>query len=216
MSSRLPTNSYTPLLSSREEIAILRNAKPQTGERRDAVSIPSPKPMEGESTQAIEVDTSDSPDGTETNTNVESSNGTLTICEETREVAEPESADDDSNEAVGKEEAAEQDRDMMDENDDNDEEIIEVTTQKSTKVTSMFQKIMSLGSQGGQVIMKVGPNDEEKATPPPSAAPGQSALQPTLVHNGRLVCSPFSVFLNRPGDFLPIAAIPHCFILSIS
>ncbi len=179
-------HSWVARSFSREEIALLRNAKPQTGERRDAISIPDAKPMEGKTPETTTVVTDennmtgeDSPDDMKIETN-----GTLS-CEETREVAESDSIDDDSDEAVGKEEAAEQDRDLMDENDDIEEEIIEVQTKKSAKVATMFQKILSLGSQGGQVILKVGADEEGKATPP--APSGPSASQPTLVHNGRMV-----------------------------
>ena len=75
-----------------------------------------------------------------------------------------EKSDDDSNEAVGKEEASELDRDMMDD-EDNENESKEQggasgdsqAVANNSKVSSMFQKILSLGTnQSGQIVVKVG------------------------------------------------------------
>jgi hypothetical protein len=79
--------------------------------------------------------------------------------EEEREGADQEKADDDSHEAAGKQEAAEQDRDMMNGDDidsPEDEEDPAESSIKSPQVTSMFSKILNLGSQSGQVVLKVG------------------------------------------------------------
>jgi hypothetical protein len=103
--------------------------------------------------------------------------------------------DSDSNEAVGKEEAADQDRDMMDDNDEEGTKTASPTLEvadpsKPTKVTAMFQKILSLGTQAGQVVVKLGGDDAEDSeakeiTPTPPTGP--SASRPTLIHNGRMV-----------------------------
>jgi hypothetical protein len=79
-----------------------------------------------------------------------------------QEAAGNDKADDDSNEAVGKEEAAEQDRDMMNDN-ENEETMEEVDVSNTQKVTTMFQKILSLGGQAGQVVMKVGAEGKEES-----------------------------------------------------
>ena len=86
--------------------------------------------------------------------------------------AAKEKADDDSDEAVGKEEAAELDRDMMDDadsakdsNDEGQESGESEDASNNSKVTSMFQKFLSLGTnqslsvgtnQSGQIVVKVG------------------------------------------------------------
>ena len=118
--------------------------------------------------------------------------------DEGREILEGATADDDSVEAVGKEEAAEHDRDMMDENDGDDateEEgsIVEVDISQPTKVTTMLQKILSFGVQGGQVILNTGADPNTKESPTilsisTAAKTGPSASQPTIIHNGRMVC----------------------------
>lgn len=104
-------------------------------------------------------------------------------------------ADDDSNEAVGKEEAAELDQDMVDsEPDKTDEAVVTVDPLEPSNVASMFQKILALGgSSSGQIAVKVDDsdrsNDKVTATTAPTTMPitGPSASQPTLVQNGRMV-----------------------------
>ena len=179
-----------------EEIIMLRNVKPTTGERRDASNIPSiektPNAVEGANTNcdeestpvntedsAIDSDADDSkPAATksaEKNDGESGNSSTKSADEEpkteTREGAGDESKDDDSNEATGKEEAAEQDRDMMEDGDEksDDDEVVEVVdTSSADKVTSMFQKILALGGHGqsGQAVVKV--NDDD--------APGQDGM----------------------------------------
>lgn len=96
---------------------------------------------------------------------------------DTTETREEDSAeeDDDSTDAVGKEEAARQDRDMMDDIDSSDDDnpasketaiicVEESPEQKPAKVTSMFQKILSLGATAGQVVVKVGSGEANNST----------------------------------------------------
>ncbi|KAL3909919.1 MAG: hypothetical protein SGARI_002366, partial [Bacillariaceae sp.] len=78
--------------------------------------------------------------------------------------------DDDSDEAVGKDEALELDRNMED-NDGNDDNASSEHAnesvnhpegdgdQNATKVSTMFQKILSLGGGAGQVVVDVGSGD---------------------------------------------------------
>jgi hypothetical protein len=69
-----------------------------------------------------------------------------------------EAEDDDSDAAVGKEDAAKLDQDLMVEESDEKDESPEVT---NGKVTVMFQKLLSLGGNSGQVTVKV--SDEDAA-----------------------------------------------------
>ena len=211
-------------LRRREEFSILRNTKPQTGERRNATSIPDPVPVQGTPPEPTRTEpmglalssSDDEGDATSPSTSQEddkpseeaadsaskdTSDTPQETTEEAREMAEEESADDDSVEAVGKEEAAEQDRDMMDDKDgpgatkQDDETTLEVDTTQATKVATMFRKILSLGSQGGQVILNVGAGDDSETKEAPLnpgtssiiPAAGPSPSQPTIMHNGRMV-----------------------------
>jgi hypothetical protein len=92
--------------------------------------------------------------------------------------------DDDSTEAVGKEEASTLDQDMMDDDDAELNKANDPPDGNPRKVTTMFQKILSLGGGAGQVVVDVGSNIQP-------AQPGQNlgpdARQPTLVHQGRMV-----------------------------
>lgn len=176
-------------VNRREEIALLRTAKPQIGERRDATLIPEPEPSQGLSSQSNSTEPTS---GEKCHDKMETDSHGVVASEEAREVSEPDSADDDSTEAVGKEEAAERDQDMMDENDAVDDDanaIVEIDTKRKTKVTTMFQKILSLGSHSGQIVVKVNP---EEGSTPPSTEPATTLRQtshPTLVHNGRMICN---------------------------
>jgi hypothetical protein len=160
---------------SSEEIINLRNLKPTFGERRNAVSIPDrldtpAKPDGGTSEDSAASKSEEAEDGSAAG-DAESKNteGASTAdskddlpATEGREAAAKDENDDDSIEAVGKEEAAEQDQDMMDEG-DNSETIEPVDPSNADRVTSMFQKILSLGgtAASGQVVVKI---DEDEAS----------------------------------------------------
>lgn len=112
--------------------------------------------------------------------------------------------DDDSNEAVGKEEAAKEDQDMMDIEDDKSDEQVSWTVDPSepAKVTSMFQKILALGSSSGQIVVKVNDSDgsgNKSSASAPAPGMGPSASLPTLVQNGRLVS--MTIVGDRAGHF---------------
>lgn len=116
-------------------------------------------------------------------------------------------ADDDSLEAVGNEEAAEHDRDMMDENNDgssdaDSEGFVAVDGEGVGKVKTMLQKILSLGATGSQSTGQIVVKSDDAADDSPggvklskmasaaSAEPdtlGPNARKPTLIHNGRMV-----------------------------
>jgi hypothetical protein len=95
--------------------------------------------------------------------------------------------DDDSIEPVGKEEASKFDQDMMMDDDEEDEkqEPAQETDVKSRIVTTMFQKILSLGG-AGHVVVDVG-SDMQSGPDHPAQNLGPNARQPTLVHQGRKV-----------------------------
>lgn len=181
----------------RDEIISFRQIKPQMGERLDAEWIPDETPifkklagttglelenkqMEQESSSQ-EEQKDDIEKEEETTLEVEQEKS-----EEKREDADQEMADDDSDEAAGKQEAAEQDRDMMDGDSPEDEEDPAESGAKSSQVSSMFKKILNLGSQSGQVEGATQDVSSPKAAPDPS---GPSAMLPSLVHNGRMICN---------------------------
>ena len=155
------------MLSS-EEIINLRSIKPETGDQRDAISIPEVLDGSDNNEGAVEaMDSSqtdqegklaDEPEFHDAKTGETPEEEPTT---ETREEAtEPAKDDDDSTDAVGKEEAAKQDRDMLDDdNGEEEKETIEVDPADSKNVSTMFKKILSLGGQGGQVVIKVGEED---------------------------------------------------------
>jgi len=110
------------------------------------------------------------------------------------------SKDDDSTEAVGKEEAAEQDRDMMDGDDDNNnnsdspkenDTVGEEENSNTGKVTTMFQKILSLGgAPSGQVVVNIsGGSGQQSAADQEDNTTGPSARRPTIIHQGRMICN---------------------------
>lgn len=132
----------------------------------------------------------------------------------------------DSNEKVGQEEAAALDDDIDDDDDDaadDDEAATEATadgTQNGGKVTTMLQKILSLGGTAdadgaddtnagteGATATATSDDDEQQEEPQPvtpapvevpietpkypdsSEVNGTSASNPSVMHNGRLVCN---------------------------
>jgi hypothetical protein len=114
--------------------------------------------------------------------------------------------DDDSEEAVGKEEALELDRDMMD--DDKKDSPKQdgpdsLNGGNARKVTKMFQKILSLGGGAGQIVVDTGSEG-----PQPEATQndisGPSARKPTMVHQGRMVRS-----TSLYGPLCPVAIHSH-------
>lgn len=147
-------------------------------------------------------------------------------------------ADDDSDQAVGLEEAAEQDRDLMDDDDASSddetpnnekssmdrEDIVEEldassdsgSPNKTEKVTTMFQKILSLGTPKGQVVVSRATDHTGQAATPQGAAPippeadmssGPDARLPTVTHNGRMVRA------TNDGDAFIFCDIPVVFKL---
>ncbi|KAG7359177.1 protein phosphatase 2C [Nitzschia inconspicua] len=94
--------------------------------------------------------------------------------------------DDDSTEAIGKEEASRIDQDMMDEDDTPSKQATSGVGSNPRKVATMFQKILSLGGGAGQVVVEVDSNMQPVR---PVQNLGPNARQPTLVHQGRMICN---------------------------
>jgi hypothetical protein len=169
------------IIYSSDELVRLRSQKPHMGERRVAESIPDRLSFQVFDTASLCLDNAANADnsGEETKSKEETdkpqdettddSPKPEANAKEAREevagqaLADDCGGDDDSKEAVGKQEAAEQDRDMMDDEAEapENEELVETT---NSKVSTMFQKIMSLGSQAGQVVMSVGAEVQGKCT----------------------------------------------------
>jgi len=109
------------------------------------------------------------------------------------------SEDDDSNEAVGKEEAAEIDRDMMSDSDEStDCESSDLTGSSGTaagKVSVMFQRLLNMGSPTGQMVVQLSNPDDPAADGVNSegvsqlSPAGPSASNPTTIRNGRMICN---------------------------
>jgi len=175
---------FVLLFCFRSELTLLRSQKPMMGEQREAVSVP-----------AADAMTQDSPVTTKLPSLLDASTrsgedpepGTGDSTTETSSGTEACTSDEDSNEAVGMEEAAELDQDLMDADADVAQEEIAVEVEPIT-VTTMFRKILALGSSTGQVEIKTHQDDSALITP---SAPlvGPSASLPTLVQNGRMVSS---------------------------
>jgi hypothetical protein len=127
-------------------------------------------------------------------------------------------ADDDSDEAVGKDEAVEKDRDMMDDDEgDNDgkerdaSSDIKAADPEVGKVKTILQKILALGTtasqSAGQIVVKVqdiaaestssSPTNASNATTSPRSEPdvtGPNPRKPSLFHNGRMVRKGFRCY----------------------
>jgi len=120
--------------------------------------------------------------------------------------------DDDSNEAAGKESAAaERDQGFPLDGETSDSNGIDVminphnkdgssSNNPGGKVSFMFQRLLSMSSPSGQMVAKVGDGAEEmkpdtegknlaESAATNSASMGPSALRPTIVQNGRLICN---------------------------
>ena len=179
---------------SRSEIVMLRNQKPQTGERREALSMPEDIAMVGETTVSEAsplTPVGDEPTKSFGDHEPETKDGDSMTDDSSGPATS--SNDDDSNEAVGKEEAAELDQDMIDADQNDDEVVVEVDPSEPTTVSSMFQKILALGSSSGQLVVKVDDSHRGSSQVSAAAAPastpvtGPSASLPSLVQNGRMV-----------------------------
>jgi hypothetical protein len=159
----------------------LRSTKPFPGERKDAVSIPNEdagdgqkvEKSDGDDKETTTVETTESTPSSETNaTETEKAAKTEEQESETgKEKAETEKKDDDSDERVGEEEAAKLDRNVTertvtDSDSDNDEDDVDSShtddTQSATKVSAMFQKILALGKQSGEAVVKLGSEGEDQ------------------------------------------------------
>jgi hypothetical protein len=125
----------------------LRSVKPLPGERRDAVSIP---PASGEEAPQPEVETQK--ESTTNTTATATGESTSQESEPTEENDAETTDDDDSTEQLGNEEADKLDRNI-DGNNEDDEDFMDDDGTKSAKVTTMFQTILALRNQSGEVAV---------------------------------------------------------------
>jgi hypothetical protein len=112
------------------------------------------------------------------------------------------SSDSDSDEAVGKEEAAEHDQDMLSDDDVEDADTTEAPASSTAeKVTEMFQRMWNISGPSGQFVAQVqgesstvtrelgSEQGADGANPSSAVAVRPSQPLPTMVQNGRLVCN---------------------------
>ena len=169
-----PSHSYIsfyahPLKFSttRDELIRLRAIKPPLGARKDADNIPPEVPVSMDTDSTVDESMATQPPSE---------------CSEDDPVTNtpaPSTADDDSCEAVGKEEAAALDRDMMtDENSSDEEE--EPAQESSVKVSTMFQRLLNMNA--GQIIL----GDTQQNS---SATPANTPFRASISQNGRLICN---------------------------
>jgi hypothetical protein len=111
--------------------------------------------------------------------------------------------DSDSDEAVGKEEAAEHDQDMLGDDDEPAEDSATETPASSTaeKVSEMFQRMWNISGPSGQFVAQVQSESStvtrelvsvqgtNGAIPSSAAAVRPPQPLPTMLQNGRLVCN---------------------------
>jgi hypothetical protein len=111
-------------------------------------------------------------------------------------------SDTDSDEAVGKEEAAEHDQDMLSDDDVEDADTTEAPASSTAeKVTEMFQRMWNISGPAGQFVAQVqsesstvtselvSEHGADGANPSSAVAVRPSQPLPTMVQNGRLVCN---------------------------
>lgn len=189
----------------------LRSVKPLPGERKEAVDIPPPQsishiapPEFYESTTRAIVAIHGESDSASLDSKSEGREDSPGMEAPMEDVNSPETKistpfdgeanaestaapgdakDDDSTEAVGKDEASKLDQDMMEEDSPPAQSSL-ATDANPRKVTAMFQKILSLGGGAGQVVVDVG---DELRVGRLGQNIGPNARQPTLVHQGRMV-----------------------------
>lgn len=184
-----------------------------TGQEQPFASAASENPgREGDSTEAADSDTEnastevsleESIQETES-TKTDTDNAKIHVDQAEATAAENDISDTDSDEAVGKEEAAERDQDLMVDDDVEDADaatdIEPPATSTAEKVTEMFQRLLNLSGQSGQFAVQLpteASDTQNQATKQGAvgenpaamvARPSQQPL-PTMLQNGRLVCN---------------------------
>lgn len=188
-----------------DELVRLRAIKPDPKERRTVNSIPPVQPLvEQENTAISDVPKEDAGDVISSGEALDIPQENDTTSDQTEAPAAADTAadddkkDDDSHEAVGKEEAAENDQNLDEENENDADDEIEVSNNAEPspagKVTSIFQRFLNLSAQqSGQIAVNV----NDGLTPAPAGTDASTATQlgprsanrPAIVQNGRLTCN---------------------------
>ena len=185
----LPYTSTSTYSSLRAEVVQLRLTKPAPGERKVAHNIPPPPPTQPPHAPssppplAIDDEIINSSAG-EGNTVEEPPHPSLTAPVSLEDDSDTKE-DDDSQQPVGHNA---EDQDMMDENDEEPVQQPAEDLATSTRVTAMFQRLLSMSRPTGQLTIAP---DGSPAPPPPPPAPTitPSASKPSAILNGRLICN---------------------------
>ena len=158
----------------REELIRLRAIKPAPGARKEAEYIPPPATAEVEQDTATDMDMSTFIDMEEETVEKPLQEQSIST------VVPPTAMDDDSDgEAVGKDEAAELDRDMMSDENANDDPTDEPVP-PGGKVSTMFQRLMNMNVAAGQVVL---------GSPAQQQPEEHAPFRASVVQNGRMICN---------------------------
>lgn len=172
-----------------ESGACLEESKsPQESGKDESVDI-AKVTMESPAVEGEEKEDASAEITTETNEN--------TAATDTLDQAENDvDSDTDSDEAVGKEEAAKIDQDLTDDEADEVAAAEEEAPVSSTaeKVTEMFQRFLNISGQSGQLVVQVDESTSvtrEVVTADGSTVPAVRPPQelPSMYQNGRLICN---------------------------
>lgn len=203
--------------ATEETTAADTKTKEKAGEEEESLTE-STTSIDSASDENSESSDSTSPtDGTTAETATASAASTEEPEEEQREDGKAASKADeeyDSDEAVGKEEAT-RDQNLDEDDDSNDDvqinpydgavQVVDNSADENAatdpavpanKVTVMFQRLLNMNDQSGQMVIRVAGDDADKADGTNSAdqvqAPvhtGPSAASPSILQNGRLICN---------------------------
>lgn len=181
-----------------DEVIRLRANKPSAGESQAAADIP---PVESSSSSSpsppppeeLYEENDPAADNDKNNGAVEEEKNATT---DDNDDDDPQ--DGDSNEAVGREEAAEKDQDwMMDDDDTGESDTEDAGT--AGKVSVMFQRLLNMSGSSGQMVVTVNPQGQVESngsaggiiqTDPNAHLPSNpSVMTPSMIRNGRLICN---------------------------
>jgi len=187
----------------RDELVRLRSDKPAPGERRTTDSNPIPPTSDAPTPQPVVNDVNME--------HAEHNPGNVPVPPQSdnEQPSQPkanddgEPADDDSDKVVGEEEAAEMDRDMLEEEKTEGEgdDKIKLNSEQADKIVSALEReAMGLNGDEGQVVVvditadpdetsdeMEAPSNVTASIPAAAPAPSPSTVTPTLIQNGRQV-----------------------------
>lgn len=187
---------------NRDELVSLRTVKPQPGERKEIELVPPPPPASTVTTEQSET-TADAGsvslmDKMEEENPVQSSMGDSDGIVFENSVEEEKKGEDendsDSDEAVGHDEAAKEDRNLDDGDDKIDDNENHQSPPTSGTVSEMFQRLLNMsgasGSSRGRIALQS--SNQIQAISPGSAHPGTDGaytFSASALHGGRMICT---------------------------